>query len=58
MDRSISDENPVVITCALTGSIHGKEANLNLPEQPEEIAKKCPVHRTLTSETNIKTRAA
>ena len=23
-----------------------------------EIAKKCPVHRTLTSETNIKTRAA
>ena len=22
-----------------------------------EIAKKCPVHRTLTSETNIKTRA-
>ena len=23
-----------------------------------EIAKKCPVHRTLTSETNIRTRAA
>lgn len=27
----------VVITCALTGGIHGKEANENLPEQPEEI---------------------
>ena len=29
--------NPVVITCALTGGIHGKEANPNLPEQPDEI---------------------
>jgi 3-keto-5-aminohexanoate cleavage enzyme len=28
---------PVVITCALTGGIHGKEANENLPEQPDEI---------------------
>ena len=28
---------PVVITCALTGGIHGKEANGNLPEQPDEI---------------------
>jgi 3-keto-5-aminohexanoate cleavage enzyme len=28
---------PVVITCALTGGIHGKEANPNLPEQPDEI---------------------
>lgn len=27
----------VVITCALTGGIHGKEANENLPEQPDEI---------------------
>jgi len=27
----------VVITCALTGGIHGKEANPNLPEQPDEI---------------------
>ncbi len=27
----------VVITCALTGGIHGKEANSNLPEQPDEI---------------------
>src|SRR3954451_24293017 len=28
---------PVIITCALTGGIHGKEANENLPEQPDEI---------------------
>jgi 3-keto-5-aminohexanoate cleavage enzyme len=28
---------PVVVTCALTGGIHGKEANPNLPEQPDEI---------------------
>lgn len=31
-----SGEN-VIITCALTGGIHGKEANPNLPEQPDEI---------------------
>ena len=31
--------NPVVITCALTGGIHGKEANPNLPEQPDEIVE-------------------
>ena len=29
--------NIVIITCALTGGIHGKEANPNLPEQPDEI---------------------
>lgn len=29
----------VIITCALTGGIHGKEANLNLPEQPDEIVR-------------------
>jgi 3-keto-5-aminohexanoate cleavage enzyme len=28
---------PVIVTCALTGGIHGKEANPNLPEQPDEI---------------------
>ena len=27
----------VIITCALTGGIHGKEANPLLPEQPDEI---------------------
>lgn len=30
-------QGKVVITCALTGGIHGKEANPNLPEQPDEI---------------------
>ena len=29
--------NKVIITCALTGGIHGKKANPNLPEQPDEI---------------------
>jgi 3-keto-5-aminohexanoate cleavage enzyme len=31
--------DPVVITCALTGGIHGKEANEHLPEQPDEIVE-------------------
>ena len=31
--------DPVVITCALTGGIHGKEANQALPEQPDEIVE-------------------
>jgi 3-keto-5-aminohexanoate cleavage enzyme len=30
-------EGKAIITCALTGGIHGKEANPNLPEQPDEI---------------------
>lgn len=30
---------PVVVTCALTGGIHGKEANPKLPEQPDEIVE-------------------
>jgi 3-keto-5-aminohexanoate cleavage enzyme len=30
---------PVIITCALTGGIHGQEANANLPEQPDEIVE-------------------
>ncbi|MDA0163630.1 3-keto-5-aminohexanoate cleavage protein [Solirubrobacter ginsenosidimutans] len=30
---------PVIVTCALTGGIHGKEANPNLPEQPDEIVE-------------------
>jgi len=32
-----SSNDVVIITCALTGGIHGKEANPNLPEQPDEI---------------------
>lgn len=30
---------PVVITAALTGGVHGKEANPNLPETPAEIGR-------------------
>jgi uncharacterized protein (DUF849 family) len=26
----------LIITCAITGGMHGKTANPNLPEQPEE----------------------
>ncbi|MEM8862817.1 MAG: 3-keto-5-aminohexanoate cleavage protein, partial [Chloroflexota bacterium] len=33
----LSIPGKVAITCALTGGIHGKEANPNLPEQPDEI---------------------
>lgn len=33
------DRNPVIITAALTGGIHGKEANPNLPETPTEIGR-------------------
>ena len=30
---------PVIVTAALTGGVHGKEANPNVPETPEEIGK-------------------
>jgi len=33
------DADPVIITAALTGGVHGKEANPNLPETPEEIGR-------------------
>jgi 3-keto-5-aminohexanoate cleavage enzyme len=33
----LGDDGPVIVTCALTGGIHGKEANPRLPEQPDEI---------------------
>lgn len=32
-------DTPTIITCALTGGLHGKEANPNLPEQPDEIVE-------------------
>lgn len=32
-------EKKVIVSVALTGALHGKEANPNLPEQPEEIAE-------------------
>jgi 3-keto-5-aminohexanoate cleavage enzyme len=34
----LADE-PVVVTAALTGGVHGKETNPNLPETPEEIGR-------------------
>src|SRR5919199_3529553 len=34
-----SSNDSVIVTCALTGGIHGKEANPNLPEQPDEIVE-------------------
>ena len=37
--NNIGGDDPVIITCALTGGIHGKEANYNLPEQPDEIVE-------------------
>ena len=36
--REYLDGKPVVITAALTGGIHGKETNPDLPETPAEIA--------------------
>ncbi|NHN40401.1 3-keto-5-aminohexanoate cleavage protein [Halorubellus sp. JP-L1] len=30
---------PVIVTAALTGGVHGKEANPNLPESPDEIGR-------------------
>lgn len=33
------DREPVILTVAPTGGVHGKETNPNVPEQPEEIAK-------------------
>jgi len=30
---------PLIVTCAITGGVHGKELNENLPETPEEQAK-------------------
>jgi 3-keto-5-aminohexanoate cleavage enzyme len=36
-DTRSDRDRPTIITCALTGGIQGKEANRNLPEQPDEI---------------------
>ena len=33
------DGDPVIVTAALTGGIHGKEANEHIPETPEEIGR-------------------
>lgn len=39
MNAAYHDGEPVVVTAALTGGVHGKEANPNLPESPAEIAE-------------------
>lgn len=31
--------DPLIVTAAPTGGVHGKEANPNLPEMPEEIGR-------------------
>jgi len=37
--ESYLDDRNVILTVAPTGGVHGKDANPNLPEQPEEIAE-------------------
>jgi len=37
-ERYLAGE-PAIVTAALTGGVHGKEANPNLPETPEEIGR-------------------
>ncbi|WP_226481588.1 3-keto-5-aminohexanoate cleavage protein [Natrinema amylolyticum] len=37
--REFLDGEPVVVTAALTGGVHGKETTPHLPETPEEIGK-------------------
>lgn len=39
MKIDITKARKVIITVATTGGLHGKEANPNLPEQPEEIVR-------------------
>jgi 3-keto-5-aminohexanoate cleavage enzyme len=33
------DKKKLILTVATTGGVHGKDANPNLPEQPDEIAR-------------------
>ena len=37
--RELRTTEKLTVTVATTGAIHGKQANPNLPEQPEEIAQ-------------------
>lgn len=39
MEPKLSNHEKLIITCASTGGLHGKESNSILPEQPEEIAE-------------------
>jgi 3-keto-5-aminohexanoate cleavage enzyme len=38
--KELRTTEKLIITVATTGAFQGKETNPNLPEQPEEIAKK------------------
>jgi 3-keto-5-aminohexanoate cleavage enzyme len=39
VNAAFHDGSPVIVTAALTGGVHGKEANPNLPESPAEIGQ-------------------
>jgi 3-keto-5-aminohexanoate cleavage enzyme len=39
VNAAYHDGSPVILTAALTGGVHGKEANPNLPESPAEIGE-------------------
>ena len=39
MNAAYHDGSPVIVTAALTGGVHGKEANPHLPESPAEIGQ-------------------
>ena len=39
MQRTQKGLSPLIISCAITGGVHGKEFNENLPETPEEQAE-------------------
>lgn len=41
-----SDLPPLIITAAITGGVHGKEVNPNLPETiDEQVAQACACYR-------------
>jgi 3-keto-5-aminohexanoate cleavage enzyme len=51
--------DPLIITCALTGGIHGKEANPRLPEQPDEIVEQgVAAHEAGAAVLHVHARAA
>lgn len=39
MYQDYLDQRKLILTVATTGGVHGKDANPNLPEQPDEIAE-------------------
>jgi len=50
--------DPLIITAALTGGVHGKEANSNLPETPEEIGRAAAAAEEAGASVVHSTRAA